>query len=76
MVKIMEILKNIEVDADFENSKDFVSDRLLDSLDIMTLVEELETEFDIEVLGSDIIPENFSTVDSIKELVRKSGGNM
>ncbi len=76
MEQILKILKNIEVDADFENSENFIGDSLLDSLDIMTLVEDLEVAFDIEIMGSDIIPENFSTIEKIQQLVEKRGGNI
>lgn len=68
---ILEILKNLKDDTDFENSTDFIEDGLLDSFDLVNLVSELETAFDIEIKGSDIIPENFVSVEKIMELVEK-----
>lgn len=76
MERIMKILNEIGMDVDFEKSNDFIEEGLLDSLDIMVLVEKLEDEFDVEVMGSDIIPENFSNVDKMKRLVIKLGGNI
>ena len=68
---ILDILIGLKDDADFENSEDFIEDGLLDSFDLVNLVAELETEFDIEIKGSDIIPENFVSSKKISELVEK-----
>ena len=68
---ILDILIGLKDDADFENSEDFIEDGLLDSFDLVNLVAELETEFDIEIKGSDIIPENFVSIEKIAELVEK-----
>jgi acyl carrier protein len=76
MERIKKILNKIEVDADFKNSKNFIEDGLLDSLDIMTLVEALEDTFDIEVKGIDIVPENFVNVGTMVALVKKYGGTI
>ena len=68
---ILEILMNLKDDADFENSEDFIEEGLLDSFDLVNLVAELEDAFDIEIKGSDIIPENFVSIEKITELVEK-----
>lgn len=69
-MNILEILSNVRSDVDFGNSKDFIEEGLLDSFDIVTLVEELEEHFGIEISGSDIVPDNFTTVESIEKLVK------
>lgn len=73
---VIEILKDMKPDVDFEASKDYVDDMLLDSFDFMELIERLESTYGIEVKGKDILPENFVTADVIEELVRKSGGKI
>lgn len=70
-MNILEILKNIKEDVDFENSKDFFEEGLLDSFDIMVLVEAIEEAYDIEISGADILPENFKSVEAIEELIGK-----
>lgn len=69
MERLEKVLKNVREDSDFNSSKDFIEDGLLDSFDIVTLVEEIEEEYDIELNGSDIIPENFKNMESILELI-------
>lgn len=68
---VLEVLKSIKEDVDFENSTDFIEDGLLDSFDLVNLVSELEDVFDIEIRGVDIIPENFTSIEAITELVEK-----
>lgn len=70
-MEILEILKNLKEDADFEGSKDFIEDGLLDSFEIVELVAALEDTFEIEINGRDIIPENFISVEAIEQLVDK-----
>ncbi len=68
---VLEVLKSIKEDVDFESSTDFIEDGLLDSFDLVNLVSELEDVFDIEIRGVDIIPENFTSIETITELVEK-----
>lgn len=54
-----------------ENDTELLQSEILDSLGIAQLVAGIETEFDIELDGDDILPENFSTINSISNLVSK-----
>lgn len=76
MEKIYAILHQVKEDVDFEHLSNFLETEALDSIDIMTLVELLETEFDIQIGGRDILPENFADVDAITALVKKYGGEL
>lgn len=70
--QIFSILSGMRPEYDFSTSQDFISDGMLDSFDVVTLVSELEEKFSIAIDGEDIIPENFSSVDRIANLVEKS----
>lgn len=74
--KILNMLGEIRPEFDFASSKDFVEDGYLDSFDVVTLVSEIEGEFDIVIDALDILPENFSSVSSICDLIQKNGGNL
>ena len=54
MDKIIELLKEIRPEFDFENSEDFIEDGYLDSFDVVSLVELLESTFGIVIDGLDI----------------------
>lgn len=70
--KILEILSNLRPEYDFSKSTDYIADGMLDSFDIISLVTELETEFDVSIDGEDIVPENFSSADGIAALIARS----
>lgn len=67
--KIYKILSDIQPANDFSYSKNFVEDGLLDSFDIISLVIELENVFGVKVPGVAVVPENFSSVESIVILI-------
>jgi acyl carrier protein len=71
MTTITEILKGIRPEFDFDSSDDFIGDGMLDSLDVIALVAELDKTYGISIAGVDILPENFSSVAGIEQLLRK-----
>ena len=70
--KILSILKGARPESDFESSTNFVTDGLLDSLDIMVIIREIEVQFNVVIDGIDIVPENFNSLESILNLVNSS----
>ena len=73
MDRILNILKNIRPEEDFTSSQDFISDGLLDSFDLISLVTDLDSFFSISIDGMDIKQENFKNLDAIKNLLIKNG---
>jgi acyl carrier protein len=71
--KIIEILTEIRPEFDFTESIDFIEDGLLDSFDIISLVSMLDEQYLISISGLDILPENFSSLEKIEELLKKNG---
>ena len=71
MNNIINILKKVQPDADFETSSDFIEEGLLDSLDVIKLTSILDSTFSISIEGEDIVPENFNSLCAIKEKVKK-----
>ena len=69
--QLMEILKELRPDVDFEKEKALVSDGILDSFDIVALVGELNAQFSIAIGVVVLEPENFDTVDAIQALVSR-----
>lgn len=71
--KVLEILANIRPEFDFKEDVNFIEEGMLDSFDVVTLVADLDSTFGISIDGVDIMPENFSSVDSIIKLLVKNG---
>ncbi len=71
MEKILEILKRIRDDIDYENEKNLVDDGILDSFDVVGIVSEITAEYDITITVDAIVPENFNSVEAIHAMVEK-----
>ena len=69
----MELLQATNKDADFAASDDFISDGLLDSMDIQMLAVAMEDEYGITLAGTDLMPMNYTSVDAIRDLLRSHG---
>ena len=71
MEKLLEILENIKPGVDYEDVKTLIDDHYLDSLSILSLIAEIEDEFDVVVPTIEIIPENFNSVEAMMNLITK-----
>lgn len=70
--KVQDMLRELQPTYDFEDGVDFIEQGYLDSFDVVTLIPELEEVFSVSISALDIVPENFASVRSICELVRRS----
>ena len=71
---ILEILEDIKPGIDAEGRTDLATGRVLESFDILTLISELNAEFDIMIPLEEVIPDNFDTIDGITALVDRLKG--
>ena len=71
MDQIINILKGIRSDIDFEKETSLVDGGILDSFDIISLVSELNDTFQIDISVVDLVPENFNSAKAIAALVKR-----
>lgn len=71
MEKLIEILENLQPDVDYETVENLIDGRYLDSLTILSLVAEIEEEFDVEIPTVEIIPANFNSAKKIYEMIER-----
>lgn len=76
MERLLEILGSIRPDVDFESENALVDEGILDSFDIVSIISELNDEYNIAIRVTELKPENFNSAESIlkmcKELVAKN----
>ena len=70
MEKLLEILKNCCPTVDFENEKQLVSGKVIDSMDLVAIISDIEDEFDVSIDIVDIDPVNFDSVEAIWALIQ------
>ena len=71
MERLIEILEEIEDGVDYENCKTLIDQGILDSLAIISLVAEIEDEFDVQIPTVEIVPANFNSAKAIWDLITK-----
>lgn len=69
--KILEILSEIRPDIDFKEENRLIDEGYLDSFDIVSIISELNDEFNITIRVTELKPENFNSVDVIVDLVNR-----
>lgn len=68
---ILELLRDVEEDIDYENVDKLVDDKHLDSFDIIAIINAIDDEYDITVPAAEIVPANFNSARSIYEMVKR-----
>ena len=71
MDKLLEILEDIQPDADYATCTTLIDDGILDSFAILSIVAELEEAFGVSVSPADIIPDNFNSANALWAMVER-----
>lgn len=71
MDKLLEILNSLRPGVDFASQTKIVDDGILDSMTIARLIGLLEDEYDIEFEVTDLVPENFNSVDAMMKMIER-----
>ena len=69
MEELIKLLKELHEDVNFESEEALVDDGIIDSLDIVTLVTEINDRFDVSIPPEEIVPDNFNSADALWELI-------
>lgn len=71
MEELLEILKGVRADVDFENETGLIDDGILDSFDVVAIISEIDDRFGVQIRINELDPENFNSVENIWNLIRK-----
>ncbi|KWW31931.1 MAG: hypothetical protein AUK63_27 [bacterium P3] len=71
MEKLLELLKGVRPDVDFENETSLIDDGILDSFDVVSIISELDDQFDVQIRITELDPENFNSAEAIWRLVEQ-----
>ena len=70
MEKLLEILQRVRPEVDFKNETLLIDDGILDSMDVVSIISELDDEFGVQVRINELIPDNFNSVEAIWNLIQ------
>lgn len=68
---ILEILNGLHPEIDFDECNTLVDDKIIDSFDIVSIISDINDEFDITVPVEEIIPKNFNSAGAIYTMVER-----
>ena len=71
MNELIEILENLHPEVDFDTCTTLIDDKILDSFDIISVISEINEEFDVVIPAEEIIPENFNSAKALYELITR-----
>lgn len=71
MTELLEILENLHPEVDFASCTTLIDDKILDSFDIITIISEINEEFDVVIPAEEIVPKNFNSAQALFDLVKK-----
>lgn len=69
MEKLIGILEEIRPGVDYASCTTLIDDHILDSFGILSLVSEIEDEFDVEVGPAELVAENFNSAQSLWAMI-------
>lgn len=68
---IIGILSDLHEDVDFTTEDKLIDKKILDSFDIITVITEINSEFDVAIPADKIVPENFNSAKALAALVEE-----
>lgn len=71
MEQLKEMLKKSYPTIDFDNETQLMSDGILDSLAVVSIIAEIENMFDISVTMEYIQPSYFESVETMWEMIEE-----
>lgn len=69
MEHLLELLEEIRPDLDFATCQDLIDGHHLNSLDIISIVAEVEDAFDVTIPTVEVIPHNFNSAQNLWALI-------
>ena len=69
MEALLELLTNLHPEVDFETCSNLVDGRIIDSFDIISIISEINDEFDVVIPAEEIVPDNFNSAQALYELI-------
>ncbi|MCR5083829.1 MAG: acyl carrier protein [Parasporobacterium sp.] len=71
MDELLEILRKLHADVDYEKEDKLIDNMILDSFDIVTLIAEINDKFGVKISAEYLVPENFNSAKALWELIEE-----
>lgn len=69
MDKLYKLLESCCPMVDFRTEKNLVTDKIIDSMDLVSIISDIEDEFNISIEMDKVEPENFDSAEAMWNLI-------
>ncbi len=69
MNELIAILQELHDDVDFATETGLIENGILNSLDIVSIIAEVNERFDVQIPAEEIMPENFDSAEALWALI-------
>lgn len=69
MEELLKVLLEVRPDVDFKNEKQLIDGEVLDSFDIISIINAIDEAFEVEIDMDDLDPENFNSMEAMWQLI-------
>lgn len=71
MTKLIEALKRVNDQIDYENEQDLIDAGLITSFEVIGIIEAIEESYGIEIPPKEITNDNFRSVETILSMIER-----
>ena len=68
---LLGILEDLHPEVDFTTATGLIDQKILDSFDIVSIITEVNSEYDITIPAGEILPENFNSAQALFSLIQR-----
>jgi len=74
MEELIELLREVRDDVDFESIKTLIDDSVLDSFDILQIINLIDEKYDISIPAVEVVANNFNSVEAMLRMINRLKG--
>lgn len=71
MEALLDILSELHPEVDFETEEGLIDKKILNSFDIVTIVAEVDSEYDVQIPATELLPKNFNSAKALYALIER-----
>lgn len=71
MEELLELLAELHPEVEFETEDGLIDQKILDSLDIVSIISEVSEVFGVTITAKDITPANFNSAWALYGLIQR-----
>lgn len=68
---LLGILEDLHPEVDFTTATGLIDQKILDSFDIVSIITEVNSEYDITIPAGEILPKNFNSAQALFALIQR-----